>query len=557
VHPLATIDHPLVSLFKSSAVNDFSLSTAMVAALTEEEILRLFMAQSRTAPFRAMDRGYFVGHSGKTTSGASTNRREEHLGIALWHAFRDSAFELPDGTKLYSVDYQVPLKARRDPANAGLGKVDLLCVDANDAAWVCELKIRSLRTTKVDTPFKACLQALAYCAILDPDMRLLSRESDDKKKALRHVVSPARPNLLILAPQDYWDMCHLQESQHPWMKPLKDLKERIEAALRIKVRFVSMRDCAWSMTPRGTSVLLKTPTFPWAMQSAQKAVAGIAAPAPEYRSCDDGDMPRVFDDWKDNVCVFLEDAAIRWKAKQPKDVANIRSENSEDVLTWQFFRTLEHENLITRWASDFLGIEDEFSLFYWQRPRDQGTIDPDIDECLASLEPIHRKSDRQHTETDLILRGRRTLVMTEVKLGSITRRISGWQQGSSPVMPTYEKPVRPLLARPDEWKESIHRFAQLLKNLMLGQCLRGKWSQLGAPLDLHLLAVANGATSETRSDGTDWRYEDEFREFCSKCSLDGEHLHYATWQQLRTWIERQDSTGLDFLRKRMNEHPLL
>jgi hypothetical protein len=542
---LTTIDHPLISLFNSSSVNTFSLCAAIAATLSEEEILRLFNAQSGMAPFRAMERSYFVGHSGKTTSGASTNRREEHLAIALWRAFRDSAFELPDGTRLSPVDYQVPLKARRDLANAGLGKVDLLCVDASGDPWVCELKIQTAGTTRVDTPLKACLEAMAYCAILDPDMRLLSRESDDKKRTLRHVVSPARPNLLILAPQEYWDVCHLQESKHPWVKPLNDLKERIETALRIKVRFVSMRDCAWGMMPQGTSNLLETPTFAW------------TTPDVEIAPCDDGDMPRVFNDWRENVCVFLEDAAIQWKAAQPKDAAKLCSENSEDALTWQFFRTLESEDLVTRWARDCLGVADEFSLLYWQRAPDHAIIDPDVDECLAGLEPIHRKLDRQHTETDLILRGRRTLIMTEAKLGYITRPISGWQQGSSPVMPTYEKAVRTLLARPDEWKQSIHQFAQLLKNLMLGQCLREKWSQDNAPLELHLLAIANGATAEVRSDGTVWRYEDEFREFCSKCSFDQGRLHYVTWQQLRAWIAEQHDIDLDFLRKRMDSHPLI
>jgi hypothetical protein len=51
-------------------------------------------------------------------------------------------------------------------------------------------------------------------------------------------------------------------------------------------------------------------------------------------------MPLVFDDWKgERRCfgVFCEDAAIRWKAEQEKDLRKIRSENSEDTLTWQFF----------------------------------------------------------------------------------------------------------------------------------------------------------------------------------------------------------------------------
>jgi hypothetical protein len=157
-------------------------------------------------------------------------------------------------------------------------------------------------------------------------------------------------------------------------------------------------------------------------------------------------VPRVFDDWKENVGVFCEDAAIRWKAEQEKDLRKIRSENSEDALTWQFFRTLEKHGLVSKWASECLDVEDDFTLFYWQRRHDQSEIDPDIDACLAQLEPIHRKRKRQHTETDLMLRGRHILMMTEVKLGYKDHPITGWQQAeTSPIVPTYEVPARRLM----------------------------------------------------------------------------------------------------------------
>jgi Holliday junction resolvase-like predicted endonuclease len=269
-------------------------------------------------------------------------------------------------------------------------------------------------------------------------------------------------------------------------------------------------------------------------------------------------MPRVFDDWKENVLVFCEDAAIRWKAGQKKDSAKLRSERSEDALTWQFFRTLEHQGRLNRWASECLNIQDEFALLYWQRPWDQSAIDPDIDDCLARLEPIHRKLNRQHTETDLILRGRRTLIMTEVKLGYKDRAITGWRQAvASPVMPTYETAARSLISSPDEWKEALTRFAQLYKNLMLGQCLLERWSPKGSLLELHLLAIVNGATIETLPDGMKWKYLDELRMFCSTCSLDQKRLHVTTWQQLRIWLGGQHNADLEFLQRRMESHPLL
>ncbi len=269
-------------------------------------------------------------------------------------------------------------------------------------------------------------------------------------------------------------------------------------------------------------------------------------------------MVRVYEDWKQNVGVYCDDAAIYWKAAQPKDEEKLRSENSEDALTWQFFRSLEALNHLSPWASSFLALNDVFRLYYWQRLHDAHAIDPDIDDCLSEFEPIHRRSNRQHTETDLILRGRNTLVMTEVKLGYRDREISGWHQAKgSPIVPPYEHPARRLMKQPGDWKSNLREFAQLYKNLMLGHCLAPKWSSGKSPLDVHLLVIVNGATVEQKEDGTSWTYRDEFEVFRSGCSLPNDHLHFITWQELRQWTCDEQNPALNFVRERLCSHPLL
>lgn len=174
------------------------------------------------------------------------------------------------------------------------------------------------------------------------------------------------------------------------------------------------------------------------------------------------------------------------------------------------------------------------------------------------MEPIHRAAQRQHTETDLILRGRRTLVMAEIKLGYKDREITGWQQAAkSPIVSTYEAPARSLMVAPENWKVTLSRFAQLYKNLILGQCLAGRWSSEGTPLDLHLLVVVNGATVEALPDGATNTYMGEFQTFCGSCSLDRNRLHAATWQELRRWICNQENADLKFIKQRLQAHPLL
>jgi hypothetical protein len=260
--------HPLVELFRSAEVNSFASSTLAASALTENELLLRFVEQRKGAPHRALHRPYFGKHTGKTTSGRQTNRREEHLAIALWSAYRVSGFVLPDGTILFPVDYQLPLKSHRDEANALLGKVDLFCAESEGEPWIGEVKICPTRSGGVDTPLKALLEALAYCATLDADLRYLSRESDDKKHTLLHVVSPIRANLLILAPSEYWDVCDRAEARHCWRESLQALSQRIELALKVKVRFVRMDNCQWEMPTSGIPRLIGSPVFNWAIPNA-------------------------------------------------------------------------------------------------------------------------------------------------------------------------------------------------------------------------------------------------------------------------------------------------
>jgi hypothetical protein len=128
------------------------------------------------------------------------------------------------------------------------------------------VKVHSTSNGRVDTPLKAVIEALAYCATLDVDMRNLSRESDDKKRMLLRVVSPIRPNLLVAAPAGYWDLCDLAERRHHWKQPLQILRRRIELAFEIRVRFVRMDNCRWEMTPSGMPQLIEPPVFVWAIE---------------------------------------------------------------------------------------------------------------------------------------------------------------------------------------------------------------------------------------------------------------------------------------------------
>jgi len=262
--------------------------------------------------------------------------------------------------------------------------------------------------------------------------------------------------------------------------------------------------------------------------------------------------------WQQNVGVYTHCPAIQWKASQKKDEQKIRNPHSEDALTWQVFRSLEAAGLLDRFAEDLLGVSDQYRAHYWQRPWHQYVIDPTIDKVLGEVEPYHRARNLQHTETDLILRGNRTLVVAEMKLGRQETQPNGWRQSrDSPLVDDYEPWVRPLLKDPARWQDTVKRFAQLYKNLILGQRVAELWAPSGTPLELHLLAVVNGNAGRRLRGGSVSTYRTEFDDFRTTSSLPAFRLHLLEWQEIRRWMSKIHRPELEFALDGLTYHPLL
>jgi hypothetical protein len=159
---------------------------------------------------------------------------------------------------------------------------------------------------------------------------------------------------------------------------------------------------------------------------------------------------KVYDDWRDNIIVDADAPPVVWKAKRDTfgthtsvpGQSRLASENSEDALSWNLFRTLEKAGRLDV-VSRALGLEDAFQALYWYRPWDSTEPLSEISEALNQVEP--RKG--YQTETDIVLKGRRYLVMVESKLGKPGAQIRAWERSSSsPVPATYQAPLRDILA---------------------------------------------------------------------------------------------------------------
>ena len=179
---------------------------------------------------------YLHGRTGTSSSGELSNRREEHLAVALCNASRDGAvFALPDGRPLAIIDYQMPLKARQD--DRGVGKVDLFAVLDGNLPCVIELK-RSRR----DTPLRALLEGLTYCAIVEANADDIASEV-----AGQHALSASRPTLIVMAPEDYWAGYLSHGSAGRWLPAIRDLVSGLRETLGLEICLVALLDARFEM----------------------------------------------------------------------------------------------------------------------------------------------------------------------------------------------------------------------------------------------------------------------------------------------------------------------
>ena len=208
----------------------------------------------------------------------------------------------------------------------------------------------------------------------------------------------------------------------------------------------------------------------------------------------------------------------------------LASENSEDALSWNLFRTLEKAgrlNAVTR----ALGLEDDFQVLYWYRPWDTADPLPEISKALNRVEPWGKIGGLFQTETDIILKGKRYLVMVESKLGKPGACIRPWERTSHTSVPaTYEAPLRVLLADMHDWPETMRRFYQLLRHLVLANelCRPEVWG-----LEPYLLAIVN----ELNVHASLRTHAEEFEQFRKHLRLPAERTHLLTWQELLARVE--------------------
>ena len=201
----------------------------------------------KNAPRRSDKQKYFVCHDGKLSSSEKSNRREEHLAVALWNLERQ--WPRPDGGWFRLLDYQVPLQAHR--SDQGIGKVDLLGLTDQGQLMVIELKVKpDGGSNRGETPVKALMQGLRYAAIVKANREQISSEA---KRCFNVDVVAEQPLVQILAPKAWWkgwsDMAgSTREAAGYWEPEFSQFVRDVEKQLGVAVECMSLDDPGTDIT---------------------------------------------------------------------------------------------------------------------------------------------------------------------------------------------------------------------------------------------------------------------------------------------------------------------
>ncbi len=241
-------EYDLLTLHKNfSGMNNVSKFCDRMRRLDSDKLTIAYETLRKTAP-RRHHRGkkYFVGHDGAGGGERESNRGEEHLAMALWNDFATMATVTHAAmSRLRLLDYQFPLKARRD--DAGIGKVDLFAAIDDEFACVIELKVDG-DASRGDTPLYAWIEALGYCAMVDANIKDIAAEA--KSKFDLHLAT-APPRLMVMAPESYWDGYRRHPKAGDWQPALQKLADDIAARIGVQSYFVSLRNAKFSMGGAG------------------------------------------------------------------------------------------------------------------------------------------------------------------------------------------------------------------------------------------------------------------------------------------------------------------
>lgn len=237
-------NYDLLNMHKQiSGINNISEFCGCMSRLDENKLTDAYAKLRSSAPRRHKhSKKYFVeSHNGCPNGKTNSNRSEEHLAMALWNDFEQlGTVKHTEISNLRLLDYQVPLKARN--TDSAVGKADLFAVIDDIYPCVIELKIDTDKT-RGDTPLRAFLEAMAYCAIVEANIEDISREAKDKFDLN---FQARQPRLMVMAPESYWKKYTQHKKSGTWLPALQKLSDTMTKRIGLQSHFVSLHNVQFS-----------------------------------------------------------------------------------------------------------------------------------------------------------------------------------------------------------------------------------------------------------------------------------------------------------------------
>jgi hypothetical protein len=279
----------------------------------------------------------------------------------------------------------------------------------------------------------------------------------------------------------------------------------------------------------------------------------------------------VYTDYRENIIVDPDHPVLAWKANKdrfdpklfpakvrdafPEGLPRIGSQHSEDALSWNVFRSLQLGQKLSLVGHSSIQGQDFDAVYFWGRDAHQRSeqIHSEIQNTLNEMEPWGENGVQQQTETDVMLRGERHIIMIESKLGEPDKPLRAWCRSRSGMRPEYrvflsrveEARGEPLFSPCFDYDNHGNRFYQLFRNYLLGAALSLKWRTA-----FSLLAIVNSLNSNLCGR----RHEEEFGLF--RCVLaQPSNAFLITWQQI--WEHLPSHPNLGALQMWLLNHPLL
>jgi len=243
---------------------------------------------------------------------------------------------------------------------------------------------------------------------------------------------------------------------------------------------------------------------------------------------------KVFKDYRDQVTIDKDNPLLKTKASLPRETYNrgnvkglsrFGSENSEDIKTWNLFRSLQLNKNMRKYY-ELIGMQDDCErVLFWGMDTDTGQFDRDLKSVLDKIEPPALWTVQQ-TEPDVVIIGMNTVVFNESKLGKLGANIDAWNRKDefSDKHELYRKNAEEYFKKSftDDFDVQGRRFYQLVRNYIVGSNFAEK---LNKKFYLTALVSKNNKAISGLS------HKAEFDLFCSNLQ-DGSTCHLLTWDQI-------------------------